>query len=824
MKSEDEALAERKRDSSSNARKQRQHSNDDISTTQMSLAAMSTCTATSTGALDDASSMGGETHTTQQTNYSKSTRRKRKDDCSESRCTVNSEESRRSRSRRRRSGMHDPSCHRWLARIDHTAATSNAPIRPIRSDDDDSSYLLHSKAGADIAIPPALATDSLFRFQQYNHQNQLRTFSATLPRIEGQTRPTFGAMGNASANVRNGTTTRSGRRFSDADTLSAREVARSQSLSLPPVRPTRTRDDSKIDLMASDDDDSDDDRSSAAYEKYDSARALQNTTANNEIDPYMFARLLQGQLLAPATTQYPLCHIPFAPLRSEGAASDNVAASSDPPKKPRRCSDADVYVFPTVEKQRSHNAALTRFNTIADVSESGRTQESAARSASNRTGRCTSMRQEACPHSVSPKPPTMPSRTIDGRRLMDIEKIALPRPAPPHDLDAHSHCNVPRVSDAEEKEDAAVRTKDGPTQARQLGDSKNQMSCSSCMDLELADEEEDPPTNAKNDVTTGGAAAPEADAAQEKGIIVKEDDEYTEVSTPVSFLDEYDQELFARLLHGEEVDDTTTSRTGLWLHRASALSSKITEEGQPPHALLARVSSGTATATQPAFDRFDNIAGAVKSSHPPMRPRRSIDECTLAPDSLAAAAAAACVAHVNDTYMRPAPLVDRPIGHVSGKWRACRRPSRRSTLPLASEMPSSDSAPTALSRAEGNVDPAQEDNVVVFSKQLDTNAAHSWLVQESHCDSETYGEDPENEREHPTEDAGEEVGPSLYSRITPARRRRRVVRRFTMPSKGRSLSPQAKKPRVVGRSVSYIDHAEDEMTPASQHIIITPIK
>ncbi|CAB9496353.1 expressed unknown protein [Seminavis robusta] len=828
--------------SSSNREARRQQQNNDDASTIMSLAAMSTTTATTTGALDDASSMGETTQT-----HHSSSRRKRKDDCSESRCTVTSEESVRSRSRRRRHNNHrllgDTACHhRWLERIDRTAATSHAPIRPNRSAGDAFLPSLPQATASMMATPLSSAS----ALTPFSIQNQ-RTFSATLPRIGGAGGlfPTTANETSAQAAARAG-----GSRCNDAD-VSAREVARCQSMSLPPTRPTRTRDDSKTDLMDDDDDDdssSDDhdqtkDRKSntgehknkeqkndVAAKNHETAASASSSLRNNaEIDPYLFASLLHGQQLGGG--RLPLAAPSMTHLhRSE---SSDHAKSCIPPKKPRRRSDADFYLMHASEKKPG--PALTRYNTIdsseamrpsrTDTGHDGGGRTSAATSSSNSGNRacpqnkCQSLRGDSnCAHTVSPKPPAKPLRTFDDatcdRIVQTVGHLPMMPIHPPLNVEdaPSSPPTVPRVSDqsvARVQEMVATGRKDRL---------QKQASAASGMDMEEAEQTDCSDKEAKARAEKEGsplAASSEEDDGVEV-LVVEEDEDETEVSIQAS-LKEYDPDLFARLLNGDS-SDSKVATIGLDFHTAEALL-RTTEERQPPPPLVARVSSGTTR--PPVYDRFDNsascatpehLAGAVKSSHPPLRPRRSIDECmiwgtSLHSSSLAAAAAAACVAQAEESTIMPAHGMPPPIS--LGRGRSFRRTSRRSTLPMASEMPSSGNPASSGTNGGGNfverIDAAtQEANLVAFSQPL----------EDSSGDVGEEIEDRDDEYEHPLEVAGDGAEGS-YSRVLPTRRRRRVMRRFTMPSKGGSLSPQAKKRRMVGRSHSCYGPEDGLTTPAA---------
>lgn len=187
--------------------------------------------------------------------------------------------------------------------------------------------------------------------------------------------------------------------------------------------------------------------------------------------------------------------------------------------------------------------------------------------------------------------------------------------------------------------------------------------------------------------------------------------------------------------------------------------------------------------------------------------------------SLATAAAAACLAGATPTTpLMPVPAFlpaagsflpaaeagagRRRIYIVSGingnKRRYYRRPSRRSTLALASELPppSEDQSTAAVAGSSAN-DPTREADLVALPEE-----------SESHEIDER-----DDEYEHQVLSAADSSNNGgTYQRILPARRR--VVRRFTMPSKGRSFSPLSKKPRTVGRSLSCRS-PEDALTPAA---------
>lgn len=712
----------------------------DDTSTHASLAAMST---------DDVSSMG-ETYHTGTTGGS---RRKRKDDCGESRCTVTSEESARSRSRRRRCRSLMPDQQRWLDRIDRRAATSDAPIRPNRSDDD--SFLLPPPTAAASSSNPAPRSGSgtesgSFCFQRNVRAEFFHSFS-TLPSSHTRMRVnSYSEVGPRD--------------------LDARDVARCQSMKLPPVRPTRTRDDSKTDLM-NDDSRADTPMKDDSKATIVSGHTSSETSDKNEIDSDMFARLLSGQAPVPPSLTPPS----LAAARSCGAQT---VAASNPPVRPRRQSDADAYK----DGKRRHNTAASTWDHIA---------LSSSRACPHK---CQSWRRDKCSHAISPKPPAKPFRSLDDAVLGGAAHIPtnLEPPLPP------LLPQTPRVSDG----------------TATLGDPKTpggvskhnhqdvlQMSSSNRMDLEQA-----------GDKVIGVSRGAE------------QEDDVAEVQETSK---EYDPDLFERLLNGESCSTKAIVTSNEFRDRdVSEAQSINTNEAQTPPPLSARVSNSSGNAESPAlpgYNRFDNSApcampehmeGAMKSSHPPMRPRRSFDEGMAvrsdAAMSLANAAAVACVAGASNV---PTALMAEPgkrrICIIGGKRRYC-RPWRRATLDLASELPPSsehETTGTALPNT-GADDPTQEANFVAPAPLCESSFDLSF--------GEINEEDEYVQRADPM--AASNTNDGSYQRILPARRHRRMVRRFTMPSKGgaeMTTSPQSKKRRTIGRSLSCRDSSQDGMTPAA---------
>lgn len=714
-----------------------QHQGDDIDTsTHASLAAMST---------DDVSSMG-ETLVTHQTGVTATSggRRKRKDDCSESRCTVNSEDSGRSRSRRRRCRSLIPDQRRWRDRIDRKAATSHAPIRPSRSDDD---TFFPPATGPTVSAAYATTAQPDFSFQ--------RSLSYSLPRI-GTGFDHASSLLCASKGL-------------DAAANAAREVARCQSMSLPPVRPTRTRDDSKTDLMK--------DVSKTECEDDE------NETEKNEIDPDMFVRLLSGQQDGHASLTPP----GLATARSGGGQM--ATSSADPPKKPRRRSDADVHQRPI---DRNSSNALRRFDTVTS---SRRHHADAPATPSSRVcpHKCQGMR-DSCSHAISPKPPAKPSRTSDDNISdADVFPNLSHIPLLPMLPSVLLHDKSSAILTDKTAGNCQMQAKDDIESEK-----RHTMSSSNHNRMEVEKVEVD----FVEQQTVGGTVA---------------DQDETEVSMPTS-AKEYDPDLFARLLNGGLSSSlSTTAAAPVSTTSAVDITS---EEQQHPPPLLARVSTsstkpaGNTSAGHPGYNRFDNsapcampehIKGAMKSSHPPMQPRRSFDEGMFmfsrndAAESLANAAKVACVAGATTSSSVAEPSKPR-ICIVGGKRRYYRRESRRATLALASELPPSEpyATSTVLSGAALN-DPTQEVNMATpLEASLDAAAEI----------------DEGDEYEYETIDI-EVADQGGYQPILPARRHRRVVRRFTMPSKGGgTMSPLSKKRRVIGRSLSCRT-PEDETTPAA---------
>ena len=726
---------------------------DDTDTrSHLSLALMSTS--------DDVSSLG-ETHTHYSSHRPRQVgRRKRKDDCDGSRCTVASDESARSRNRRRillgDSGL------RWQMGNNRTASSENAaPIQPQRRSDDDNKFQAEeadaplSKATAETQPPPS---------------DPMLTEEATMTRpkcdsavAKGSGRPRSDSsppMMAARDGVNRATTTASSSRLQPmpADT---REVARTKSMTAPPVCPTRTIDDSNSNLTinssSTDDDDDEED---------------EDETDKNEIDPDLFARLLEGHQEGEGKT-------PPVATFEQATHNQHSAGHIAPPQIPRRRSDADAFLYKYQPRQLkvprvlSHQPGRCRRDTLLELQDGDRPQ------------RCRSGRDD-CVKPTSPRPPSMPSRTVDCPNCAN--KGTAPRnisdDAGNGELGQHASrendsplpkASVHRVSEPSAYTESVERPEsesgEGEAVMTDLFRNLRKEMSSSQMDTEQQ----------------GESAAEETDDD-----IVEED--LTEFSASVK---EYDPELFERLLHG---DDTAAAQS------------------DPPPPPLARVSSSQTKNSCPAYDRFDNsinctlpehIEGAVKSSHPPMRPRRSFDEgmivcgdkCAVA---LAAAAAAARMADSAAAGVE-IQLAPRQICSVGTKRRYSRRQSRRSTMPLATEQVT---GPGQGDKTPGEraYDPTHEAELVAL--QLEEKFSTKGTPENDERDEyyqTVFGQESCN--------LGGQADLS-YQRILPIQRHRRLVRRFTMPSKWRAPSPVMKKPRVH-RSLSCRSSDESINSPAA---------
>jgi hypothetical protein len=248
---------------------------------------------------------------------------------------------------------------------------------------------------------------------------------------------------------------------------------------------------------------------------------------------------------------------------------------------------------------------------------------------------------------------------------------------------------------------------------------------------------------------------------------------------------EYDPDLFVRLLHGESCSHPD---------RPVVITPQSSTEELPPQ------SHSCCTC-----DRFGNavhctskehLKGQMKSSHPPMRPRRSFDEAMTTFENggtLAEAAAAAALYHAELES-------NKKTISIGGKRRYPRH-ARRSTMPLSQSKPCI-SHESGMSEMPCAYDPPTQ------TTELGATNSHgeAWFSEEPLMETSQQEYDfaaaPESRQEG---DA------TTYASTTV---RRRLARRFTMPSKCRASSPLAKKPRI-SRSISLKGSEERGNPPAA---------
>lgn len=540
----------------------------------------------------------------------------------------------------------------------------------------------------------------------------------------------------------------SGRKRGDKE----REVSRCQSMTQPPVRPVRNDSQSDLDILSdnsgdSEEEDDDDDK------------------GKKEFDPDMFARLLKGQEYSSSPTN----------PTTEMASHPEML----PPKRPRRSSDADVCYHTYQQNERWKDLLGSHGINMTGASDCRQGVKGSCE-------QCNNVLRDNSAGPASPGPPAQPLRTSD--KLVALKNgMKATRSDAQYELEVATLPLLAYVS-------GASGTGFGQNTGTAVNDHQDTDLGASTQPMEMEDHQY-------------GVAMEKVAVTESKsgpGLPDEEEEDLT-VSSPASG-EEYDADLFARLLSGDASASPTPNSTCNALGYSTSANLPV---------LVARVSN-CATSTvvaatnAPAYNRFNNHMPfktpehSMKSVHPPLRPRRSFDPSDQHTVSLASIAAAACRAQmeVGDVLpMQPfvpgGEALPRPISLMAGKRRAPRRSfSRRQTLPLVAVDPDVHEHHVRVGE-EGN-DPTKEAGLVNFPS-FDCPDARGSVVEEQQCTAEGAGD----------QDLAKTT-PGSYLRILPIRRR--MVRRFTMPSKGgggRDLSPISKKPRL-GRSMSCHSTASDE--------------
>lgn len=501
---------------------------------------------------------------------------------------------------------------------------------------------------------------------------------------------------------------------------------RSQSMCAPPVRPIRTSDDSDTDLKLSPLP-----RSPAKDSR------LSTLNKSDEYDPDMFARLLRGGPLNPLS---PAKGRRTSLDSSNTSNNDQIpalatganAVSTDPPKRPSRSSDAEYY-FTLFQKQQLQEKEWHHRHHRSQYESSLFALSSTAPPLSNTA---------FSPCITSPKPPAKPQRVVED--IDDIDSMRLP-PAvlKPHEPPVSIPSSIPE----NEVESLPPSFDNAPG-----------LFAAECVEEKMEIE----------DIST-----PKQQNQNEENYECKD-------KSFASPSQEYDPDLFNRLLHGEACGNIQTET------------------------LITRQTSMEVMAKAPNYkhssgytcDRFDNghctskehLEGQMKSSHPPMRPRRSFDEGMMAFENgaaLADAAAAAVLYHAEVESRKESICI------IGGK-RRYRRHSRRSTMPLAGTNRDSVADKCGDGQPEPyEFDPTQEVEFNASSKGEDAGL----LAEESPVDTADKACQLDARSGLPIQQEKRDDNPKM------PRVRRRMTRRFTMPSKCRAPSPLTKKPRIA-RSTS----------------------
>jgi len=622
-------------------------------------AAAAAATAVASSFADDISSIGDNTG-----HCSMKSRRKRKDDCSESRCTVTSEESGRSRRRRIR---HPSSRRRWVA--DLRTTISGAPVRPQRSEDD--------------------ADPRIFR--------------------QGTDSACLGLSGNSFHQVS------SGRFDSMPSTEARRAIIRRQSMK-PPNLPARHDSQSDLDL----DSDSESNTGSPGEE-----------TGMDEFDADMFARLLHGQQLS-ASADGNFSGTSLFPSASK-ITSNSLMGPPRRPSKPGSDADSHWHGF----QQRLRREAMINClqnnlkidDTSQDIAFSSYLQFSEKQCLSN------------CYNSAT------------------VSSIEAARPADSsQELDPNCSNRALRASDASPATSGNFLNKELYRPAQTA---------------------ENPETNSQvKDVSTEGK------------------EQLAEYFCTASVKD-FDYEMYKRLLSGCVYASPAPN-----FARNIGTSVFDGPGATPPPPVLAHATSGTAATviagnSSPFDSRFNNaippehFQGAMKSSHPPLRPRRSFDNTD--PHIFVAACQAECFdcQSFTDASKEFTEAINRPISIMCGKRRAARRTcSRRQTLPLSVNV--DEDEPNAAVGAP--FDPTQDSTRKICFPEAAKNEEHPAFRNGCKQSEQVISLFP-----------GSTAG--SYLRILPIRSRE-VNRRYSMPLKiqDSNLSLMTKRPRIergVEKSFSY---------------------